>query len=45
MGVKDVGIGTKKGVGSFIFMMRVGIFILKGLNGGKFSVTNLRENE
>ena len=43
--VKGVGIGTKRGVGHCIFMMRMGYFILKALNGGKYSVTNLRENE
>ena len=43
--VKGGIIKTKESIGGFIFMMKVGYSILKGLNGGKFHVTNLRENE
>ena len=40
------GIGSlKASIGDSIFMMRMAYSMLKGLNGGKFSVTNLRENE
>ncbi len=35
MEVKDVGIGTKNVLGSCIFMMRICVFVLKGLSGGK----------
>ncbi len=44
-GVIDVPLKVKIGLGSCIFMMRMGYSVLKALNGGKYSVTNLRENE
>ena len=40
------GIGSlKASIGGYIFMMRMGYSMLKDLNGGKFQVSNLRENE
>ncbi len=35
----------KVSIGESIFMMRMAYSILKGLNTGRFQVSNLRENE
>ena len=43
--IKDVVIKPKNVIHDCIFMMRMGYSVLKGLNGGKYSVINLRENE